>query len=175
MLSDVSKKTGYPITQKHGQRLTGPPPDWTLGEPERGSELYCYMIPRDCFEVRHSNTWRSEGDLLLSSGRAGAALPVSRPSLPDPDDGGVQWSQPWLLLRQVFLPGRGRRSPGEAEQPPAEAGGMAGLQQERRQQEDLGQDCPPSQAEPHRPADPPGDAESRQRSCGVEENRHPLA
>ena len=52
MLSKVTEETGYPIIQKHGQRLTGPPPNWSGPEPERGSELYCYLIPRDCFEVR---------------------------------------------------------------------------------------------------------------------------
>ena len=51
MLSLLSEETGYPILQQHGQRLTGPPPDWYGPEPERGSELYCYMIPPDCFEV----------------------------------------------------------------------------------------------------------------------------
>ena len=53
MLSQLSEETGYPVLQQHGQRLTGPPPDWDGPEPERGSELYCYLIPRDCFEVRN--------------------------------------------------------------------------------------------------------------------------
>ena len=100
MLSQLIEETGYPIIQKHGQRLTGPPPDWSGPEPERGSELYCYMIPRDCFEVRQLIAIFGEKmELLSSAGRVGPSLPLSWPALPDQDDGGVQWSQPRLLLR----------------------------------------------------------------------------
>ena len=29
----------------------GPPPGWTAASgPERGSEVYCFRIPRDCYE-----------------------------------------------------------------------------------------------------------------------------
>ena len=65
MLSKVTQETGYPIIQKHGQRLTGPPPDWSGPEPERGSELYCYLIPRDCFEVRQLQPNVGRGTALV--------------------------------------------------------------------------------------------------------------
>ena len=33
--------------QKQGQRIFGgPPPDWTGSPPGRGTEIYCYRIPR---------------------------------------------------------------------------------------------------------------------------------
>ena len=39
------------MTQHHGQRIYGgPPPDWSGSPPSRGTEIYCYRIPRDCFE-----------------------------------------------------------------------------------------------------------------------------
>ena len=51
-LRKLSEETGYPIIQKHGQRIYGgPPPNWTGPVPERGTELYCSRIPGDCFEV----------------------------------------------------------------------------------------------------------------------------
>lgn len=50
-LLDLTKKTGYDIVQKHGQRIYGgPPPSWTGSQPDKGTEVYCYRIPRDCFE-----------------------------------------------------------------------------------------------------------------------------
>ena len=56
ILAKVSAETGFPIVQKHGQRIYGgPPPNWTGPVPERGTELYCYRIPRDCYEV--SKDW----------------------------------------------------------------------------------------------------------------------
>ena len=60
MLSQLSEETGYPVLQQHGQRLTGPPPDWDGPEPERGSELYCYLIPRDCFEVKNLTIYETK-------------------------------------------------------------------------------------------------------------------
>ena len=37
--------------QKQGQRIFGgPPPGWAGEAPGRGTEVYCYRIPRDCFE-----------------------------------------------------------------------------------------------------------------------------
>ena len=37
--------------QKQGQRIYGgPPPGWSGAAPGRGTEVYCYRIPRDCFE-----------------------------------------------------------------------------------------------------------------------------
>ena len=50
-LLELSQRTGYEIIQKQGQRVFGPPPGWTNAGPERGSEVYCYRLPRDCFEV----------------------------------------------------------------------------------------------------------------------------
>eukprot|EP00092_Neocalanus_flemingeri_P038060 GFUD01041429.1.p1 GENE.GFUD01041429.1~~GFUD01041429.1.p1 ORF type:complete len:420 (-),score=146.09 GFUD01041429.1:126-1331(-) len=39
------------MVQKHGQRIYGgPPPDWSGPAPDKGTEVYCYRIPRDCFE-----------------------------------------------------------------------------------------------------------------------------
>ena len=49
----VTEETGYPIISQYGQRIVGPHPLFNDPEPERGSELYCYMIPSDCFEVRN--------------------------------------------------------------------------------------------------------------------------
>ena len=47
----LQNETGYDILQKHGQRIYGgPPPCWTGPQPEKGTEIYCYRIPRDCFE-----------------------------------------------------------------------------------------------------------------------------
>ena len=65
MLSSLSWRTGYPVLQQHGQRLTGPPPDWGGPEPERGSELYCYMIPRDCFEVRNLEIFPDKTEIFF--------------------------------------------------------------------------------------------------------------
>ena len=50
-LQKLSEETGYNIVQKHGQRIYGgPPPNWTGPVPGRGTELYIFMLPRDCFE-----------------------------------------------------------------------------------------------------------------------------
>ena len=50
-LLELSQRTGYEILQNQGQRVFGPPPGWTGSRPERGSEVYCYRIPWNCFEV----------------------------------------------------------------------------------------------------------------------------
>ena len=50
-LLDLQNTTGYEILQKQGQRIFGgPPPGWTGAPPGCGTEVYCYRIPRDCFE-----------------------------------------------------------------------------------------------------------------------------
>lgn len=50
-LLNLTLKTGYEIVQKHGQRIYGgPPPGWNGSQPNKGTEIYCYRIPRDCFE-----------------------------------------------------------------------------------------------------------------------------
>ena len=46
-LLDLENKTGYSIKQRHGQRIYGdPPPGWEGPKPGRGTEVYCYKIPR---------------------------------------------------------------------------------------------------------------------------------
>ena len=48
---ELENTTGYEIVQKQGQRIFGgPPPGWCGPSPGRGTEIYCYKIPRDCFE-----------------------------------------------------------------------------------------------------------------------------
>ena len=43
----LQEETGYDIMQKQGQRIFGgPPPGWTGPPPGRGTEIYCYRIPR---------------------------------------------------------------------------------------------------------------------------------
>jgi len=50
-LITLTDRTGYDIVQKHGQRIYGgPPPGWAGPQPGKGTEVYCYRIPRDCFE-----------------------------------------------------------------------------------------------------------------------------
>lgn len=50
-LLKLQDRTGYDIVQKHGQRIYGgPPPEWSGPQPDKGTEVYCYRIPRDCFE-----------------------------------------------------------------------------------------------------------------------------
>jgi len=47
----LQNSTGYEIIQRQGQRIFGgPPPDWKGPVPDKGTEVYCYKIPRDCFE-----------------------------------------------------------------------------------------------------------------------------
>ena len=47
-LEELSRRTGYKVWTRHGQRIFGgPPPGWTGdSEPERGTEVYCYKLPR---------------------------------------------------------------------------------------------------------------------------------
>ncbi|XP_047515653.1 probable RNA-binding protein 46 isoform X3 [Pieris napi] len=49
-LLQVMEKTGYPIVQKNGQRIFGPPPDWVGPPPPRGCEVFVGKLPRDVFE-----------------------------------------------------------------------------------------------------------------------------
>ena len=50
-LLKLQDATGYDMVQKHGQRIYGgPPPGWSGPSPDKGTEVYCYRIPRDCFE-----------------------------------------------------------------------------------------------------------------------------
>eukprot|EP00092_Neocalanus_flemingeri_P034868 GFUD01037943.1.p1 GENE.GFUD01037943.1~~GFUD01037943.1.p1 ORF type:complete len:538 (+),score=170.03 GFUD01037943.1:92-1705(+) len=50
-LLKLQDSTGYDMVQKHGQRIYGgPPPEWSGPPPDKGTEVYCYRIPRDCFE-----------------------------------------------------------------------------------------------------------------------------
>jgi len=63
-LLELGNKTGYQILQQHGQRIYGgPPPDWTGPAPDRGTEVYCYRIPRDCFEDELVPVFQSVGKL----------------------------------------------------------------------------------------------------------------
>jgi len=60
----LTKKTGYDIVQKHGQRIYGgPPPNWTGSQPDKGTEVYCYRIPRDCFEDELVPVFSSVGQI----------------------------------------------------------------------------------------------------------------
>ena len=48
----LQESTGYDILQKQGQRIFGgPPPGWTGPPPGRGTEIYCYRIPRYRFQI----------------------------------------------------------------------------------------------------------------------------
>ena len=50
----VLHETGYDIIQKQGQRIFGgPPPGWAGPPPGRGTEIYCYRIPRFSFFKNH--------------------------------------------------------------------------------------------------------------------------
>ncbi|XP_018335421.1 RNA-binding protein 47-like [Agrilus planipennis] len=49
-LKRLSEATGYSISQRNGQRVYGPPPNWEGGKPQRGSEIFVGKIPRDIFE-----------------------------------------------------------------------------------------------------------------------------
>ena len=60
----LSRRTGYEVAQNHGQRIYGgPPPGWSGSAPERGTEIYCYRIPRDCFEDELVPLFSSVGPL----------------------------------------------------------------------------------------------------------------
>jgi len=43
------EKTGFVIHQQHGQKIYCDP-NYTGPHPPQGTEIYCYRIPRDCFE-----------------------------------------------------------------------------------------------------------------------------
>jgi len=63
-LLDLTNRTGYEILQKHGQRIYGgPPPGWTGPQPDKGTEVYCYRIPRDCFEDELVPVFASVGQI----------------------------------------------------------------------------------------------------------------
>jgi len=63
-LLDLTNRTGYEILQKHGQRIYGgPPPGWTGPQPDKGTEVYCYRIPRDCFEDELVPVFSSVGQI----------------------------------------------------------------------------------------------------------------
>ena len=49
-LLKLQNETGYNIMQRHGQRIYGgPPPGWVGEYPGKGTEVYCYRIPRGIF------------------------------------------------------------------------------------------------------------------------------
>lgn len=48
---DLANTTGYPIIQRNGQRIYGPPPNWGAREqPSKGCEVFVGRVPRDIFE-----------------------------------------------------------------------------------------------------------------------------
>ena len=49
-ISDLLKRTGYPLVQQNGRRQYGPPPSWDGAPPPRGLEVFVKKIPQDCFE-----------------------------------------------------------------------------------------------------------------------------
>lgn len=50
-LLDLTNESGMSIVQRNGQRIYGgPPPDWKGPAPEKGCEVFCGKVPRDCFE-----------------------------------------------------------------------------------------------------------------------------
>ena len=64
-LISLSDRTGYDIVQKHGQRIYGgPPPGWAGPQPGKGTEVYCYRIPRDCFEDELVPVFSSVGKIF---------------------------------------------------------------------------------------------------------------
>ena len=50
-LKKLTEQTGYTLVQRNGQRIFGgPPPGWTSQQgPDRGTEVYCYKLPRLIF------------------------------------------------------------------------------------------------------------------------------
>ena len=48
MLKKIEEETGTSILQRNGQRIFGsPPPGWSgPNGPDRGTEVYCYKLPR---------------------------------------------------------------------------------------------------------------------------------
>lgn len=50
-LLELTNRTGYPIIQRNGQRIYGPPPGWGQREfPSKGTEVFVGRVPRDIFE-----------------------------------------------------------------------------------------------------------------------------
>lgn len=49
-LTDLSKKTGYPIQQVNGQRHFGPPTYWKDNQTPKNSEVYIARLPKHCLE-----------------------------------------------------------------------------------------------------------------------------
>jgi len=49
-IAELHKRTGYPIVQRNGQRIYGPPPNWDRDVPTKGSEVFVGRVPRDCYE-----------------------------------------------------------------------------------------------------------------------------
>ena len=50
-LLDLTNESGMSIVQRNGQRIYGgPPPGWKGPAPEKGCEIFCGKVPRDCFE-----------------------------------------------------------------------------------------------------------------------------
>lgn len=49
-ISNLLKRTGYPLILQNCQRCYGPPPNWNGARPPRGSEVFVGKLPRDCFE-----------------------------------------------------------------------------------------------------------------------------
>ena len=62
-LEELSRRTGYKVWTRHGQRIFGgPPPGWTGdSEPERGTEVYCYRLPRLVLSPSTDNDWTIPG------------------------------------------------------------------------------------------------------------------
>ena len=52
-LKKLTEQTGYNLVQRNGQRIFGgPPPGWTSQQgPDRGTEVYCYKLPRLIFRL----------------------------------------------------------------------------------------------------------------------------
>ena len=82
-LQDV---TGYEIVQKQGQRIFGsPPPGWVGPPPNRGTEIYCYRIPRDCYEDELVPVFAAVGrlyELRLMIEFSGANRLLNKPPTP---------------------------------------------------------------------------------------------
>ena len=95
----LQEATGYEILQKQGQRIFGgPPPDWTGSPPGRGTEIYCYRIPRwPCWNVLNSLLFYQG----LLWGWVGACICLGGENLWTEADDRVQRHQQDLLLCQV--------------------------------------------------------------------------
>jgi len=64
-LERLSRETGHQVMTRHGQRIFGgPPPGWTEDREPRGTEVYCYRLPRDCFEDELVPVFSSAGRIF---------------------------------------------------------------------------------------------------------------